>query len=97
MNIDDRLLELVRDAVEPVLDRLERLEAKIDDLAKRGGAVAPLLNLDEVAGLLQISTRTVERKLAAGEFPPPIRISATRSRWLRTDVDAWLEGRRSTS
>lgn len=33
-----------------------------------------LITLEELAEILHLSSRTVQRKLSAGELPPPIRI-----------------------
>ena len=103
MNLDERLSQLVRDALEPMLTArlndleerlLERLEGLVQELP--GDAAPPLLTQKDVANYLRVAPRTVQRMVAAGELPPPIRLSPGCSRWRRGDIDAHLDGRRST-
>jgi excisionase family DNA binding protein len=100
VNLNDEFTALVRDAMRPMLiDALEHLEtrlvARVTEVVQAQPApVAPLkpvLTLQEVADLLQIAPRTVQRMAADGEFPAPIRLGSNRPRWRRADVDAWLE------
>ena len=91
MNLDDRIAQLVRDVVEPMLtERFERLEERIAELAVPPPA---LLTREDVASLLGIAPRTVQRMVASGDFPRPIPITSGRARWRRSDIDAWLEQR----
>jgi excisionase family DNA binding protein len=70
-----------------------------DTLHESGwGAVMPddageLLTKKEVAALLRISERKLERMTASGEGPPSIVFGRSR-RWFRRDVVAWLEAHR---
>ena len=99
MNLEGRLSDIVRDAIEPMLtaglnDLEERLLARLEGLVPPPEAPA-LLTQAEVARLLRVAPRTLQRMVAAGEFPAPIRISPGRSRWRRSVVDAGLEERES--
>lgn len=47
----------------------------------------------DVLEVLRISRATLYRLLAAGELPPPIKISLTKNAWLRSDIDAFLASR----
>ena len=64
---------------------------------KRGGrtAVDPgeiLLGLADLAKLLGISRRTLERERAAGHVPKPTIIIGSRTpRWSRATITRWLE------
>ena len=49
----------------------------------------------EVAEMLDISLRTLYRKVAKGEFPGPIRIGEGTTRWRLRDVQIWLDGRKA--
>lgn len=49
-----------------------------------------LLTLEQAAGLLAISKRTLERLIAGGEFSPPLKIGRS-SRVASEDVDAYLD------
>lgn len=49
-----------------------------------------LLTLEQAAGLLAISKRTLERLIAVGEFSPPLKIGRS-SRVASEDVDAYLD------
>lgn len=52
-----------------------------------------LLTIRQVAELLQVSTATVERLTRSGEGPPSIKFGRSR-RWLRRDVEQWLQDHR---
>ena len=102
MNLDDRISQLVREAVEPMLaQRFEHLEQRVLEtvekaVARDAGSPGPeqLLKSADVAEIIQVSPRTVQRLAAEGDFPSPIRVSPGRLRWRQGDVDAWLESRR---
>lgn len=47
----------------------------------------------DVLEVLRISRATLYRLLAAGELPPPIKISFTKNAWLRSDIDTYLASR----
>lgn len=49
-----------------------------------------LLTKEQVAGMLQMSTRTVYRKAMDGEIPAPIKIGRC-IRWRRDIMLAWIE------
>lgn len=100
MSLNDQLAQLVRDAVSPMLtEALEDLEARLFERLAEVVQAQPappdpapeLLTLDEVADLLRVAPRTVQRMASAGEIPAPIQISPARSRWRRGDLDAWLD------
>ena len=100
MTLDDRFSQLVRDAVGPMLTQelehleerlVRRLEALLQARSAPATAAPPLLTEKEVARRLRVSPRTLQRRVAAGQFPPPIKISAGRARWRQGDVDAWVE------
>ena len=63
------------------------------------GASAPLpdrvLKTSEVAQMLRLSTRTLERLVETGEAPPRIQLSGRRVGYWRSDVIAWLQARTS--
>lgn len=49
-----------------------------------------ILNIQQVGALLGgISQRKIRSMVSAGEFPKPRKIDRL-SRWLRTDVEAWV-------
>jgi len=102
VTLDDRLTQLVRDALAPLMaEQFERLEERLAERlapvvpVESETASSPLFGTREVAAFLAVSQRTIERMVASGEFPPPIRISPGRTRWRQVDVDAWLESRRA--
>ena len=94
MTLDDRIGQLVRDALEPMLSQLEqRLVERLEDLERPQVPEAPpeLLTARDLASYLRVSPRTVQRMAAAGELPPPVPISPGRSRWRRGDIHEWLD------
>lgn len=100
MNLDNQLAQVVRDAVAPMitesLDQLEaRLVERLAELVRQQPAPVatvppPLMTLNDVADHLQVTARTVQRRVAAGEFPRPILVGPTCPRWRREDLDAWI-------
>ncbi len=49
-----------------------------------------LVSIAEVAQMLRASIRTIERMLATGEIPEPVRLRGSR-RWRREDIVAWVD------
>jgi predicted DNA-binding transcriptional regulator AlpA len=104
VNLDAQLAQVVRAAVAPMitesLDQLEaRLVERLAELVRSLPAPTttatvppPLMTLNDVAGHLQVTARTVQRRVAAGDFPRPIMIGPTCPRWRREDIDAWIQG-----
>jgi predicted DNA-binding transcriptional regulator AlpA len=58
---------------------------------RQESAVRDLLTKREVARLVGLSVRTIERYVALGLFPQPIRLSRRCVRWRRKHIDAYLE------
>jgi excisionase family DNA binding protein len=50
-----------------------------------------LLRLDEVAGVLSVSVRSVHRLIAGGDLPRPVRVGGC-SRLPLDEVHAYIEG-----
>ncbi|GAB4150540.1 MAG: hypothetical protein Tsb009_25410 [Planctomycetaceae bacterium] len=48
-----------------------------------------LISADHLAGLLGISTRSIWRRLSAGELVEPVRIGGS-VRWRLDEVKAWI-------
>ena len=51
---------------------------------------AEFLKVRRLAEMLDISTRTLYRKVARGEFPKPVRIGKGTTRWRLRDIEAYL-------
>jgi excisionase family DNA binding protein len=51
------------------------------------------VSLDAAATALGVSKRTIQRLIAAGEFPKPIKVGAV-SRVLVEDLDRYIESKR---
>lgn len=99
MNLEARISELARDAMQPLLaaavDDLEaRLTARLEELVRPPAEAPSLLGPEDVAAYLGVTPRTVRRLVADRGFPAPFRITPGTARWRREDVDAWLERRR---
>ena len=50
-----------------------------------------LLTRDEVLELLKIGRTTLYRLMESHGFPRPIKVLEQSNRWLRLEIDAWLE------
>lgn len=48
-----------------------------------------LINIRQLAGILGVSVRHVQRLLDTGRLPAPLYIGRCR-RWRREEIDAWL-------
>ena len=71
-------------AIEELVD--ERVQERLDGIADRNGSASPWLSLDEAAGYLRVSERTLERRIARGKVRST---SIGRRRLLhRDDLDA---------
>ena len=51
-----------------------------------------LLRMSDVVDLTALSRATIYRQITAGSFPVPIKIAGA-SRWLASEVTAFIEGR----
>ena len=49
------------------------------------------LSLPEVESLVGLRKTTIYGRIKAGEFPPPVRLSARKVGWRVADIRAWLE------
>jgi hypothetical protein len=61
--------------------------------AERRPGLEPLLNRSELAALLGISTRSLDRRRAAGEVLDPLP-GPGQPRWRPAEVSAWIEAGR---
>lgn len=52
----------------------------------------PLMDLKEVKDLTGYSESTIQRRIDAGEFPPPITEKGKKKKWLRRDVMKAIQG-----
>ena len=56
--------------------------------------VAPaILRRPDVERLTQLSKASIYRMMAAGQFPPPIRLGARAVAWKAAEIDKWLASR----
>lgn len=55
--------------------------------------VAPeeLAGLSEIAEMLGVTTRTVQRYMEREDFPEPLGVLAAGRVWLRADIDRWAK------
>lgn len=49
-----------------------------------------LLRLRDVLDRVGLSTATLYRRIKAGEFPAPMKLSAGIARWRESQVDRWI-------
>ena len=53
-----------------------------------------VMSIEDLAAYLGISRRTIYKYIAEGNCPPYIRLSSKNICFDRSDVDAWLEGKK---
>ena len=52
-----------------------------------------LLRVDTVGAIIGLSTPTIYRLMARGEFPRPVKITDYARAWRLTEIIAWIESR----
>jgi excisionase family DNA binding protein len=67
-----------------VMERKRRHEYEDNDM----------LSKVQLAAALNVSSRTIDRWIEAGEAPPYVRLPRNRLRWRWGDVQEWLASRR---
>ena len=55
----------------------------------------PFLTIKEVSILIGISISTINRAVKTETFPPKHQLSPKRLRFLKYQIDQWIEGKRS--
>lgn len=71
----------------------QRRRGPVSQPLEAAGQPGALLAPRTVGALLGVSTDTVRRMVAQGEFPTPIVLSANTHRWLSAVVHAWIAER----
>lgn len=56
---------------------------------KDAGEVSLLIDTKTLAQWLNVSTRTIHRRISENKVPTPIR-NVGRLRWLRTEIEQWI-------
>ncbi|MBY6048316.1 helix-turn-helix transcriptional regulator [Vannielia litorea] len=60
------------------------------------GASDRLLTRRDVSSMVGFAQSTIYKKMAAGEFPRPIKVKSA-ARWSERDVAAWIEEQKALS
>ena len=50
-----------------------------------------LYSIQEIATMLSVSRRTIERVIEAEEFPDPDKVIGTRMLWRLSTINAWID------
>ena len=53
------------------------------------------LSIKEVSNLIGISVSTINRGVKEGKFPPKHKLLAQRVRFLKYQIDQWIDGKRN--
>ncbi len=61
-----------------------------DSNTKKDPTIPSLLTVDDVARVLQVSTRSVRRLVDEGHCPPPVKVSRRLIRWEPKAVHEWI-------
>jgi len=76
--------------------RTDQARPDDDDQAKNPPAIADirsadrLLNLREVRSMTKLSSTTIYRMMAAGQFPKPRKLSPQCVRWMESAIEKWI-------
>ncbi len=57
---------------------------------QEGSAEPLLITAEELAGLLNLSKRTLWRLRSAGDLPKPVKLGNS-VRWIRDEIKKWIE------
>lgn len=49
-----------------------------------------MVNIDRVARSFDVHPITIKRRVAAGEFPPPIKVGPRLDRWHKLTLEKWV-------
>ena len=53
------------------------------------------LKVDAVSQKINLAIPTIYKLMAKGQFPKPLRLSPSSSRWMESDIDDWLQEKRA--
>ncbi len=59
--------------------------------------IPKLMKRDEVEATIGVSRRTLQRMVAKGAFPAPIKLGPQLNRWRSDEVAAWLDDFKRTA
>jgi prophage regulatory protein len=65
----------------------------VENIHNADRPVERLIRIDEVKRLTGLSTATIYRKIAAGEFPRPVPIGTLARAWALSEVQDWIAER----
>ena len=54
---------------------------------------SPLLTIGQVCELTSLGKSSIYNLIKDGHFPKPVHLMAHASRWVRADVEAWIQAR----
>ncbi len=57
--------------------------------SKNAAPLSPLMTVEQLAAMLQVSTRTIWRMRSSGQLPAPVHVGGN-IRWRVLDVENWL-------
>ncbi|MGU5712768.1 helix-turn-helix transcriptional regulator [Aeromonas caviae] len=62
---------------------------------RQGGLIMKLLKLKDVIAMTSLSKASVYRQMNAGTFPLPIRIGPRSVSWILSEIEEWIESKKS--
>ena len=100
------MAEHVLQSLAPKLDILERAFARMDisllhpqplslPAVTSGSSESVMLNRRDLLTLLGVGNTTLWRLRQSGDFPAEVKLSSGRIAWVRSEVMAWIESRRT--
>jgi prophage regulatory protein len=69
------------------------MESSMENVQDGNRLVERLIRIGEVKRLTGVSTATLYRKIAAKEFPRPVRLGVVARAWPLSEVQNWIAGR----
>lgn len=62
-------------------------------MAQRPDPSKSLIRLPQVQEIVPYSRSTIYNLIAAGDFPPPVKLGPRASAWVKSEVEAWADER----
>jgi predicted DNA-binding transcriptional regulator AlpA len=81
-------MDTIKDGLTTICADLEQVPGVCNN-----GTDDRLVALPVVAAKLGVSTRSIHRLIAAGQFPPPVKVGGA-SRWFLSDIASYIDGLR---
>ena len=71
------------------INPMSKVLAHSESSVREAASLSPLMTVNQLAELLQVSTRTIWRMRSSGQLPSPVHVGGN-VRWRSVDLENWL-------